>query len=101
MYNKMQLCRDVAKVSGVSQEKTRDVLNAAIKILQARLANGEDYIIIKGFGTLYTVDIIGKETYDFQTGDKTVMKPYRTINYKPSISIKRALKRGFNHDAER
>lgn len=89
--NKKELIQTIAEITGDSQTKTGEVLDATLKVIQDELANG-GHVAIQGFGRFETRDRKARKGTNPQTG-KSIDIPATTVPaFRAGKTLKDAVK---------
>jgi DNA-binding protein HU-beta len=87
---KTDFTKAVADRTGVSQKETKQVIDAALAIIQETLAAG-DKVTLTGFGTFAVRDRQARDGVNPQTREKIHIPATRTAGFSASHVLKEAI----------
>lgn len=79
--NKAELIAAVAEKSGASKKATAEVVNAAIDVIEATVAKGED-VSVTGFGSLKVGERAARTGRNPQTGESIQIPAKKVVRFK-------------------
>jgi len=85
--NKTQLIDTTAEHSGLTKAQTAQAINAAIEVIQAAVAAGEQ-VVIPGFGAFDAVAKPERTGRNPQTGAQITIAASRAPKFKPGAGFK-------------
>lgn len=81
--NKQQLIDSMSTETGMTKEKTKQVLNAMIKVGANALKKGER-VTISNVGSFYVSTRAARTGRNPQTGKSITIKPKKVVKFKPN-----------------
>lgn len=91
MSNKRTLIKNLAKRTLLSQKEASQVVNELFDIILDELKNEEEVSIV-GFGKFYLYEHASRPVRNPKTQEEMLLKPYKSLRFKPSSVIKKLLK---------
>lgn len=88
--NKESMIKQLAIVSGISQEKCRKVLDAFMEVVLDAMASHERVNLV-GFGSFNAKKVPGREVYDINTGGKEMVPEHFRPVFMPGKAMKEAV----------
>lgn len=92
MTNKKTLANKLAKRTLLTQKEATQVVEALFDIIVDELKEGEDVSVV-GFGKFYLYEHSPRPVRNPKTQVEMILKPYKSLKFKPSNVIKTLLKR--------
>lgn len=77
---KKDIVKIVAESAGINEAKADIVVEKVISAMKSAIVNGED-IHIRGFGVLEPVTRKGKVAHNFQTGERVIVPPKKSVKF--------------------
>ncbi len=84
---KRELISLVSKKTNISERQAKQVIEAFLSAI-AESAKKGDKVVIQGFGTFRVVTLSRKIARNPQTGERIEIPSYRTLRFKPCLSLK-------------
>ena len=91
MLNKKDLIRKLSKRTFLNNKESDMIVNELFDIMVEELRNGEDITIV-GFGKFFLYEHQPRPVRNPKTQEEMLLKPYKSLKFKSSNTIKRLLK---------
>ena len=88
-FNKEYQVKEVAKMTGISQEKVSSVYNALVEVLSAGLKEGK--ITLSKFGTFEKVTRAERACRNPQDGTTMTVPAHNAVKFRPFEALKKLI----------
>lgn len=91
MLNKKQLAKKLSKRTFLNQKEADMVVEELFDLMLDELQAGEDISVV-GFGRFYLYEHAPRPVRNPKTQQEMILKPYKSLRFKASNVVKKALK---------